>query len=163
VASAVLALSLSGGLAAGTLTGAAPASAAVTLAPLTAAETRARQYITSTFNAMNTFRASNGMPPVKLGLDASDLLQASVNDRNIEVYGPDSILNSDRLRGYAVSRMCGHAEEGVEPGAMGDAILGLLVALTAQPFPTNVNRPVPNNVNLQRNCFTGLVEPVRPG
>jgi hypothetical protein len=100
-AAAAVAIVLSAGLSAGTLVLAVPASAAVAQAPLSAAQANARESITSTFNAMNAFRASKGMPPVKLGLDASELLQASLDDWNIDMYGPDSIAYSSRIKGYS--------------------------------------------------------------
>lgn len=101
LATAAIAVALSGAIAGGTLVLAVPASATVSQAALTPAETAARKMMTSVFNEMNAFRATKGLAPVRLGLDATAVLKDFVDHPGASSNAPDSITNHKQIRGYS--------------------------------------------------------------
>lgn len=100
-AAAAVAIALTAGLSAGSLVLAVPASAAGNApSALSPAQAQKRQLIDAVFKELNRFRASEGLKPVRLGLDATELLEAMVADWSSDLNSPDSIQWNKRIRGY---------------------------------------------------------------
>ncbi|MET1156584.1 hypothetical protein [Arthrobacter sp.] len=95
---AAIAVALAAAISAGTVIVAVPASAAVSQAALTSSEKQDRQRITDVFNAMNALRAAKGLKPVRIGADASAVLQEAVTAP--EYKDQDSIQYNKLIRGH---------------------------------------------------------------
>jgi hypothetical protein len=99
---AAIAVALAAAISAGTVIVAVPASAAgISQTAISPAQAQSRKQITDVFNEINTFRASKGLAPVRLGLDATAVLQDFVDHPGASTNSPDSFTESKRIGGYA--------------------------------------------------------------